>query len=166
MARHESDREDLLREATALVERIELARGGQSDSEPIVAGFRRDGSLSIYFGADPVYQFNTAHELRRAFAGGRLFKAMKRRLVRLERVRQHNEVQLVRRELGDSEQAAFVTQMRCHLNDLADNLNAGHLNVVGQVPANVDILSRVRQWLASHDGLPIAHSPHVQAKHN
>ena len=42
MARRESDREDLLREATALVERAELTIEGFD--EPIVVGFRRDGS--------------------------------------------------------------------------------------------------------------------------
>ena len=70
MARDESDREDLLREATALVERIELAPADAADDEHIVAGFRRDGALSIYFGADPVYHFNSAGELRRAYCDG------------------------------------------------------------------------------------------------
>ena len=73
MARRESDREDLLREATALVERAELTIEGFD--EPIVVGFRRDGSASFFFGADPVYQFNTAFELRRAFVVGLLYKA-------------------------------------------------------------------------------------------
>src|SRR5688572_26999220 len=68
MSRRESDREDLLREATALVERVELLVPGEG--EPVVAGFRRDGSLSVFFGPEAVYQFNSAGELRRAFAGG------------------------------------------------------------------------------------------------
>ena len=75
------NREDLLREATALVERIELVphRDRQFDaSEPIVVGFRADGALSIFFGDDPVYQFNAAGELRRAYCDGLLFKAVQR----------------------------------------------------------------------------------------
>src|SRR5262245_38318908 len=72
MARQESDREDLLREATALVERAELKVAGEP--EPVTVGFRRDGSLSVFFGSVAVYQFNTAGELRRAFADGLLYK--------------------------------------------------------------------------------------------
>src|SRR5688572_18570527 len=65
MARQEQDREDILREATALVERVELLI--PEFPEPIVAGFRRDGSASFFFGADPVLQFNAQGKLRRAF---------------------------------------------------------------------------------------------------
>ncbi len=70
MARDESSREDLLREATALVERIELVPHATdpliaaSDlfDKHIVAGFRRDGALSVFFGEDPVYHFNAEGE--------------------------------------------------------------------------------------------------------
>src|SRR5258705_63721 len=61
MARQESDREDLLREATALVQRVELVVAGYD--EPVVCGFRRGGSVSLVFGGEPVYQFNTANQL-------------------------------------------------------------------------------------------------------
>ena len=47
MARQESNREDLLREATALVERVELHV--PAFEEPIVVGFRRDGCASFLF---------------------------------------------------------------------------------------------------------------------
>ena len=78
--------------------------------EPIVVGFRRDGALSIFFGDDPVYQFNAAGELRRAYCDGLLFKAVRGRLVSLRRVRgQHDEVQLVRHDLTRREQAAFLS---------------------------------------------------------
>src|SRR4051794_11841558 len=97
MARHESDREDLLREATALVERVELTMAGSE--EPIVIGFRRDGSCSMFFGADPVYQFNTQAELRRAFREGRLVKAEGGRLVALERRREAGQLVLLRHAL-------------------------------------------------------------------
>lgn len=73
MARQEHDREDLLAEAVALVERIELRVGDWPQS--VTAGFRRDGSASFYLTADEVYQFNTARQLRRAFLAGRLIKA-------------------------------------------------------------------------------------------
>ena len=72
MARIESDREDLIREATALQQRVEWAVPGEP--EPVVTGFKRDGSLSVYFGQDPVYQFNPTGQLRRAYVEDFLFR--------------------------------------------------------------------------------------------
>src|SRR5262245_10991650 len=91
MAREESDREDLLREATALVERIELIVDIGNAGQHVVAGFRTNGAASIFFGADPVYQFNAAGELRRAYCDGVLIKGSRGRLVSLSRKRLANE---------------------------------------------------------------------------
>src|SRR3954447_14030342 len=110
MARHESDREDLLREATALVERVELKVAGFE--EPIVVGFRRNGSASFYFGAESVYQFNTARELRRAYIDGVLYKAEQGRLVSLTRERGENAVSMFRVELDDNEAADILARLR------------------------------------------------------
>ena len=93
MARDESSREDLLREATALVERIELRitapiSAAHDRDDHVVVGFRANGAASFFFGDDPVYQFNSAGQLRRAYCGGLLFKATHGRLVSLQRVRQ------------------------------------------------------------------------------
>jgi hypothetical protein len=174
MARNESDREDLLREATALVERIELAlpitsRGYhdlalstcESVATSIVIGFRACGAMSIFFGADPVYQLNAAGELRRAYCDGLLFKATRRRLVSLQRVRQPNEVQMVRRDLTDAEQVAFIAKMQARMNAVSDALARGSYQVVGQVPAEGDALSRVREWLATHNEFSIAETARV-----
>jgi hypothetical protein len=163
MAREESDREDLLREATALVERIELAPVGESAGEHLVAGFRAGGAASFFFGADPVYQFNAAGELRRAYCAGVLIKASRGRLVSLKRERLATEVQLLSRELTDAEQAAFVATMADRLRRLVAVLDAGRYAVVGQVPADANVLSRVRTWLATHDGLRIANSPRAES---
>jgi len=150
MARHESDREDLLREATALVERAELQIPGES--EPVTVGFRKDGSLSLFFGGDPVYQFNTAGELRRAFAGGLLYKAERGRLVALRRERSENEVALVRRELSDDETEAFLTAMRERLLRLGKALQSGQSQLLGQFPADAEVPVRVGNWL---NALPV-----------
>jgi hypothetical protein len=163
MARQEIDREDLLRDATALVERIELAPSDSPSANHVVTGFREDGALSIFFGAEPVYQFNTAGHLRRAFAGGLLFKSVGGRLVSLERVRRPGEVQLVRHELTEDEQAVFVSQMHYRLREFLSQLNTGRLTVVGQVPSEADVLGRAREWLTEHESITIAESPSVQA---
>src|SRR6476469_7343231 len=97
MSRQESDREDLLREATALVERIELRLPDQPES--VVAGFRRDGSASFFFGQSPVYQFNSGRELRRAYRDGLLYKTDNGRLVEMRRERTDTAIELRSRML-------------------------------------------------------------------
>jgi len=163
MAREESDREDLLRDATALAQRIELAPRGDPSADHVVAGFRGPLALSLFFGTEPVYQFNTAGQLRRAFATGLLLKAVDGRLLSLSRIRQSGEVQLVQHELTEDEQAVFVSEMHYRLRDLLSRLNTDQMIVVGQVPPEADVLGRVRDWLAAHETISIAHSPHVRA---
>ena len=164
MARDESSREDLLGEATALVERIELRLTDPTSTahvprDNIVVGFRSNGSASFFFGDDPVYQFNSAGQLRRAYCNGLLFKATHGRLVSLQRVRQQNEVQLLSRQLTDAEQVEFTNRMRASLGALSEALNNDHLEAVGQIPAGKPVLERVRNWLAKHDGTSIATTP-------
>jgi hypothetical protein len=149
MARHESEREDLLREATALVERVELKI--LEFEEPVIIGFRREGAASVFFGADPVYQFNPAGELRRAYVGGILYKAERRRLIALRREQSDTEVVLFRRELDDAETAAFLSALDSHLSLLKAAFSQSSFSIVGQVPNEGDIIGRVRLWL---DSLP------------
>lgn len=162
MARRESEREDLLREAIALVERIELSPAGAPQGEHVTAGFRAGGACSIFFGTDPVYQFNASGQLRRAYCDGLLFKAVDGRLVSLRRLRQQGEVHLLRHDLTDSEQAAFLARMTDKLRGLAGRLDRAEGSVVGQVPSDADVLGRLRKWLAHHRGESIANSPHLQ----
>jgi hypothetical protein len=162
MARQEQDREDLLREATALVERIELRVDGFP--EPIVAGFRRSGEGSVYFGADPVFQFNVAGELRRAYMDGRLVKAERGQLVFLRRERAEGQSFLVREAVGAAAGAAKLRAVADQLRLLQERLSTRQFQLVGQVPAEGDVLSRLRQWLA---GLPqplrVAAAPNAAA---
>ena len=158
MAKQEQDREDLIREATALVERVELAI---DDGEPVVVGFRRTGCGSVFFGGEPVYQFNTQGELRRAFAEGRLYKAEGRHLVSLARQRTAGEVQLLRHELTIEETARFLEQMQSNLRELSEAISSGEGRVLRQVPENMDILARVSSWVTDVQTTPIiAQSPH------
>jgi hypothetical protein len=161
MAREESNREDLLREATALVERIELVPHGAVIDGHIVAGFRRNGALSIFFGEDPVYQFNAEGELRRAYSAGSLLKANGGRLSTLQRVRTENEVRLLRHDLNETDMAQFHTQMANHLHAFAALINTQAFDVVGQVPQDGDILGRLKRWFASHRNVQIAQRPNA-----
>lgn len=160
MAREEQVREDLLAEATALVERVELRVA--SLSAPVVVGFRREGAASFYFGADPAYHFNSAGRLRRAFASGLLYKAERGRLVSLDRRRTAGEVQLVRHELTAEETRIFLASLAANLLALSDALAQGRIERLRQQPEQADVVGRVRAWLADHgERIEIAESPRV-----
>jgi hypothetical protein len=146
MSRRESDREDLLREATALVERAELQV--QGFDETVIVGFRQDGAASIFFGADPVYQFNAAGELRRAFVGGLLYKAERGKLVSLRRERTETETALMRRELSDGEADALGVEMRERLRQLEGAMAEGRFAVNGERPDGSAVWRRIHGWLA------------------
>jgi hypothetical protein len=161
MSRRESDREDLLREATALVERAELKVAGFE--EPIVVGFRRDGSASFYFGADPVYQFNTARELRRAYIGGLLYKAEGGRLASLARERTPTAVLMNRLDVSDNEAAEILATLRHQLRTLHGALVARQFEISGQAPADADVVSRINEWLGvMTERIDIARAPNVR----
>lgn len=113
MTRHESDREDLIREAVALKTRIEWDVPGEP--EPVVTGVRSDMSLSVFFGQDPVYHFNPKGQLRRAFVDGFLFRTQGGTLARLNRERSELETTLLRNDLTELELAEFLAAMRTRL---------------------------------------------------
>jgi len=158
MSREEHDREDLLREAKALVARVELQLPGNAGTW--VVGFRRDGAASLFVDFDPVFQFNAAHELRRAYVGGKLVKAEQGRLVGLVRVRTEHEIQLVRYPFTAAEVAEFAALLRHCCLELRRHLAQSRCVVLGQVPVEADLPARVLAWL---DTLPepirIAASP-------
>jgi len=121
MPRYETDREDLMREATALVRRAEF-RVPWID-ETIIAGYRRNGSLSIYFGSDPCYHFDADVRLRRAFIEGCLYRTQGATLARLERRRRANHVELERHDLTPSELGKVVREMVDNLSRLQASLS-------------------------------------------
>ncbi len=160
MPRAEENREDLLREATALVERAELQIADFPDT--IVIGFRDTEAASFFFGQQIVYHFNPAAELRRAYLDGNLFKADHRRLARLTRTRTADAVNLIRHDLTPVETAELLTTTHSRLSNLKSALDAGRFTVIGQVPPEANIIERVRNWLANlPEQIPIAPSPHA-----
>lgn len=161
MSRQESDREDLLREATALVERVELRLPEQPES--IVAGFRRDGSASFFFGQSPIYQFNSRRELRRAYVGGLLYKVDSGKLVEMRRERTATAVELRSRPLSPEETSKFLLDVEDCLKRLRDALIARIAEVVGQVPSDKDVATRVAAWLRELPaGIVLAKSSRLQ----
>lgn len=133
MTRHEADREDLFAEATALVRRAELACPGLA--EPVVAGFRRDGGLSLYLGGEPAFHFDPQGRLKRAYRGGRLYRTQGETLAELTRERTPAVTLLSRRDLPPAECEAFVVEMCDLLKRVAGQIDRGEATVVRQSPA-------------------------------
>jgi hypothetical protein len=160
MARQQHDREDLLGEATALVERVSLQMTGYD--EEIVVGFRRDGSASMYWGGNRVYQFTSLGHLRRAFIGELLYKAEGGKLISLRRERTDTAVALTRHTLSLAETQTFLVEMRDTLDQLHDALAKRNFTVLGQISTEGDPLDRIACWLDEFAGrVSIAQSPRV-----
>lgn len=159
MARDEQEREDLLREAVALVERCELALASGGN---VVLGFRADGAASFYFDGDPAWHFNARRQLRRAFVDGFLYKAERGRLVRLERSRTATAVELLRHACSQQEMAKLLARAGADLVGLQQALMTGEYQLVGQVPPGADVGARAAQWLAAFSRpIRVAATPRV-----
>ena len=159
MARQEQDREDLLAEATALVERAELAMADRA--EHVIVGFRRDGCASLYFSPDEAWHFNSRSQLRRAYLDGRLLKAEHGKLVVLVRERSGGEVQLVRHELSAAETTALLDELAGAMTSLHDQLLRGAYQLIGEVPAGSHVARRTQAWLQS-----VPHPPQIADQPN
>jgi len=145
IARHEANREDLMREATALVERAALEL--PECSEPVVAGFRATGALSIFMGADPVYQFDPQGRLRRAYVAGALYRSQGTTLARLVRQRESRQTRLLRHDLRPDELAAFFAQMAERLTGLLRALTGNNAKLLQTVPKATDLRPRLAEAL-------------------
>jgi hypothetical protein len=145
MSRHESDRENLMAEATALRQRVELSLPG--DTGHVVAGFRDNGCYSLYFGSDPVFHFDSAGGLRRAFVAGDLYRSLGQTLARLTRKRTDGDVHLVRHDLEPSELESFIEGMREQLQRLHAALADGAAQVVQELPIDGNLKMRLLEVL-------------------
>jgi hypothetical protein len=161
MARLETDREDLMAEATALIQRAEFDVPGQQAG--VIAGYRRDGALSVYFGADPCYHFDRALRLRRAFVDGALYRTQGHTLARLQRSRTGQAVELVRRDLTELDRSAFCAHVADRLRALHAALQSGAC-CVQEVPPDAGLTVRLSESLDQLLGHPIVLAPAIRGK--
>ncbi|MCG8448431.1 MAG: hypothetical protein MI725_02475 [Pirellulales bacterium] len=159
MARYAQEREDLLRDATAFDHRVKLRVTLEGQSTEVFAGFRKNGCVSLYFGADPVYQFNSRRQLRRAYVDGQLVKAVKGNLVGWRPQRTQAKVEMLSRELDAEELRHFCKTMKENMQRLRDSLANHRQEVLGHIPAEVDVLDELKTWLFEWQTLEIADSP-------
>ena len=160
MARQAQDREDLLRDAKALVPRLMLKLKILDEPCELFAGFR-DNALSLYFDADPVYQFNSSRELRRAFVDNAIIKAVAGELHAWQPERTEQEVAMNSRVMNPIKTQECVTNLLRRLTALRETLLQGAFEIVGQVPAEGEGLARLQSWLDSVRTIEIAQAANV-----
>jgi len=166
VSRQQQNKEDILREATALVNRIEIKFSQKAVSkESVFVGFRRDGAVSFFFGAEPVYQFNTRHEFRRGYCKGAMLKADNGKICNLTRVREGDQLVLLSRDYSDEQTAEFLEEMKHALLVLYKEIRGGQWSILGAVVeagTAEELLNRVADWLETHTSeLQIADTPNV-----
>jgi hypothetical protein len=159
MALNEQDREDLMREASGLSPRAEITSPAFPDN--VIFGFKRQGGLSIYFGAHTVYQFNSAGELRRAYIDGSLLKAEGGRLIVMRRERTGHEVTLWATELTEAQTTEILGALDHRLAHLRKAMEKGESHVVAEVPHGADAVERFNESLSA-----IASPPTVAQRAN
>ena len=156
MARHTQDREDLLRDATALVPRLFLRAQFSKGSCDVFVGFRPVSAVSIYFDGDPVYHFNTERKLRRAFVNDQNIKADDGWLVVWEPQRTAETVTMHGRTLSAIEQQEFGATVLSRIGKLREALWAGRFELLGQVPADGNAISLLLAWLREMQEFEVA----------
>lgn len=159
MSREESDREDLLREATAMPERIEVQL--EDEPESWFAGFRRNGAFSLYAGPQRVFQFNTQGELRRGYRDGRLIKADGRQLIWMDRRREGERTVLVSRPFTPEETEGWLAEWKSLQRRLEAGWDNGSIRIVGAAPEADAVSERVRAWLRTTPPPAIAERPNA-----
>ncbi len=162
MARHEADREDIMREAIALRRRIAIELPGVD--EPIVCGVRNTGSWSFYLDPNRVYQFDEELHLRRAYVTGFLYRTQGTTLARMHRERSETETTLVRSDLATDELAAFMDEMQICLTQLLDQLQSSDMRVVETIPADADVLVELRDTLDRILDKPMEFAPAIKTR--
>ncbi len=160
MAREIHEREDLLRDARNLEPRAQL-RLGDGERETVVFFGFRGNALSLYFDGDPVYQFNSAGELRRAFVDDVVINAEDGRLVGMRRERTAEAVTLKSALLSRDAEQTLLNDLANKVASLAQAIDADRFTLDGEVPAGSHAMAMLRSWLANHPCSMPASAPRV-----
>ena len=144
MALQEADREDLMKEAVALIRRVEWQL---PDNTIVTAGIKANGDWSVYFDSDPVYHFDAQHGLRRAFVAGRLYRSQGTTLSALTRHRTPTTTELERHDLTPEELTNFLSNLQTRLESLHSVLVTKQVTTIRQVPLNDSLQAELEQSL-------------------
>ncbi len=143
MAIEEHDREDLLRDGRKMAVRGQMVLDGVT----ILIGFRRQGQVSLYWGAGRVFQFDESQQLRRVYLDGRKYAAESGKLIELSRQSRGGRVELTRQGVDQSTTATVVDTIADTLKRLFAIIsdNESEWSTVGATAA--DFRDRVSRWL-------------------
>jgi len=152
MARIEADREDLFAELRSFPQRAEwrLRESGRL----VTAGRKHDGSVAIYLGGDPVYRFDVAGGLRRAFVDGSLYRTQGGTLARLTRERTATETTLRRIDLTAAERDDWLARMSREIAAAATAIRAGACELLRCEPPTPDAAASILDRLAEVSAAP------------
>ncbi|MEM6470530.1 MAG: hypothetical protein AAF802_13320 [Planctomycetota bacterium] len=166
MAKEKNDRENLMRDGVAMARRALM----WIDSAEVFIGFRGEsegrGPASLYWNQDPVYQFNSAGQLRRLFLEGRRYKAERGQIFVLDQPCEidptSQRLMLKAVPVSSDETLRILAELDGRLKDLAAFLtNAGRMECIGMT--DNEFRECVLAWIR---GLPsplaIAKSPSVR----
>ena len=156
MAIHEHDREDLLREGRGMPWR------GQCfiSDENVVVGFRQQGQASLLCGVDPVFQFNSLRQLRRAFFKGTRYRAESGRLIALVRTSRGGRVEFASSPIDPATADQLTDALRSWVGRIRIAVAAESWQVEGETAE--EFKRRLADWLEELDeSVPIATRPDV-----
>ena len=156
MALRQQDREDLLQSGRAMPRRAEI----DIDGVTVLVGLRSDGQVSLYCGADPVFQFNRKSQLRRVFFEGRRIAAEDGRLYELQQERRGGKVHFERRAMDKSATEAVCAALKRWLGDLRQAVAQGPTDWRVVEPESGVFFDDLQLWLQQLTEPPgIATSP-------
>ena len=161
MDRSLENNEDLLADATALVERAQLELPAMND--PFIFGFRTNGALSLFFEDEAAYHFNQRDELRRIFLYGKRYKAEKGQLLSVDRIPQTRGVRLQSAALDLEQTKKLLCGMNQRLDAIDSLFDAGRYRIIEKIPMHGDIITRLHIRIPSLLQNRIAQAPHVGA---
>lgn len=151
MSRIEADKEDLIRDATALVHRGEFVFAAPMQAgwewQVVTIGFRANGSASVYFDQDPFYQFDADGRLRRAYCEGFLYRSQSSTLARMHRTRTAQQTTLERQDLSPTQLAEFHERMLSRITALQTHLQTGALKCQRMVCPEGNLLERALSFV-------------------
>jgi hypothetical protein len=156
MALRQQDREDLLQTGRAMPFRAEFEIHGVT----VLVGFRGDRQVSLYCGADPVFQFNRKSQLRRVFFEGRRIAAEGGRLFELHQDGRGGKVHFGRREIDEALTEKIGAALKRWLSDLRQAADQGPADWRVVEPESGVFCSDLQLWLRQLADPPeIASSP-------
>jgi hypothetical protein len=163
MAIEERDREDLLRDGKMMPLRGET----KIDGKAVVVGFRKGVQMSLYCGADPVFQFNADHQLRRVFFDGQRYAAQNGKLVLLIRETIGGRVTFAKHSVSAERESEIKKKLSSWFLRIrqATETSASTWHILDGQDANAtkaDFVAQVRHWFnANHFPQEIANQPNA-----